>query len=150
MKCPYCNSKETKVVDKRDNEHDGSTRRRRECLVCSKRFTTYERIENIDLSIKKKDGSVEAFSREKLKKGMLKAIRKDELPSGSLAEILDSIEMDLLSKETTVVDSSEIGSLVLEKFKQINPVIYMRFASVYKGFHKLEDFEKEINKLKKQ
>jgi transcriptional repressor NrdR len=149
MKCPYCNSKETKVVDKRDNVHDGTTRRRRECLKCSKRFTTYERIENIDLNIKKKDGCIEAFNRAKLRKGILKAVRKDEISEESLNEIMDSIEMDLLSKESTVVDSSEIGVLVLNRFKEINPVVYMRFASVYKGFNSLEDFEKEISELKK-
>jgi transcriptional repressor NrdR len=149
MKCPYCFSKETKVVDKRDNETEGTTRRRRECLGCSKRFTTYERIENIDLNIKKKDGSCEAFNREKLKKGLLKATRKNEISPELLNEIMDSVEMDLLAKETTLVDSSEIGALVLKKFKEINPVVYMRFASVYKGFESLEDFEKEINELKK-
>ena len=149
MKCPYCFSNNTKVVDKRDNEHEGTTRRRRECLKCAKRFTTYERIENIDLSIKKKDGNCEAFNREKLKKSILKAIRRDEVSSEDLTGILDSIEMDLLSKETTVVESSEVGKLVLEKLKGVSPVAYMRFASVYKGFGSLEDFEKEISALKK-
>lgn len=149
MKCPYCFSNNTKVVDKRDNEHEGTTRRRRECLKCAKRFTTYERIENIDLSIKKKDGNCEAFNREKLKKSILKAIRRDEVSSEDLTGILDSIEMDLLSKETTVVESSEVGKLVLEKLKGVSPVAYMRFASVYKGFGSLEDFENEISALKK-
>ena len=149
MKCPYCFSNDTKVVDKRDNEHEGTTRRRRECLKCAKRFTTYERIENIDLSIKKKDGNCEAFNREKLKKSILKAIRRDEVSSEDLTGILDSIEMDLLSKETTVVESSEVGKLVLEKLKGVSPVAYMRFASVYKGFGSLEDFENEISALKK-
>ena len=149
MKCPYCSSTETKVLDKRDNTHDATTRRRRECLVCSKRFTTYERIENIDLNIKKKDGSCEAFNREKLKKGILKAIKKDEISDEVLNDMIEGIEMDLLGKESTTVESSEVGRLVLEKFKKINPVIYMRFASVYKGFNSLEDFAKEIENLKK-
>ena len=148
MKCPYCSSTETKVLDKRDNVHDSTTRRRRECLKCSKRFTTYERIENIDLSIKKKDGSCEPFNREKLKKSLLKAVKKDEVSEEVLNKILDSIEMDLLSKESTVVESSEVGQLVLEKFKGVSPVAYMRFASVYKGFNSLEDFIAEIEKLK--
>lgn len=149
MKCPYCFSNETKVVDKRDNENEGTTRRRRECLACSKRFTTYERIENIDLSIKKKDGSSQAFNREKLKKSILKAVRRDEISFEDLNSVLDEIEMDLLSKETTVVESSEVGKLVLEKLKKISPVAYMRFASVYKSFHSLEDFSKEVEELKK-
>ena len=149
MKCPYCFSNETKVVDKRDNENEGTTRRRRECLDCSKRFTTYERIENIDLSIKKKDGSCEVFNRDKLRKSVLKSLRRDEISSEDLNAILDGIEMDLLSKETTVVESSEVGKLVLEKLKKISPVAYMRFASVYKSFHSLEDFSKEIDELKK-
>jgi transcriptional repressor NrdR len=148
MKCPYCNSKETKVVDKRDNIHDSTTRRRRECLKCAKRFTTYERIENIDLSIKKKDGVCEPFSREKLKKSLLKAISRDEISVETLNEMLDSIEMDLLSKESTVVDSSEVGAIVLRKLRNLNPVAYMRFASVYKGFTSLDDFVNEIEKLK--
>ncbi len=148
MKCPYCSSTETKVLDKRDNVHDSTTRRRRECLKCSKRFTTYERIENIDLSIKKKDGSCEPFNREKLKKSLLKAVRKDEIPDEVLSGILDSIEMDLLSKESTVVDSSEVGELVLGKLRGVSTVAYMRFASVYKGFNSLEDFVSEIEKLK--
>jgi transcriptional repressor NrdR len=148
MKCPYCNSKETKVVDKRDNVHDSTTRRRRECLQCSKRFTTYERIENIDLNIKKKDGACEPFNREKLKKSLLKAVSRDEISVETLNEMLDSIEMDLLSKESTVVDSSEVGAIVLEKLRDINPVAYMRFASVYKGFVSLDDFVNEIEKLK--
>ncbi len=148
MKCPYCSSTETKVLDKRDNVHDGTTRRRRECLKCSKRFTTYERIENIDLSIKKKDGACEPFNREKLKKSLLKAVRKDEISEEALNKVLDSIEMDLLSKESTTVDSSEVGELVLNRLKALNPVAYMRFASVYKGFNSLEDFIAEIEKLK--
>lgn len=139
-----------KVVDKRDSEYEGTTRRRRECLSCSKRFTTYERVENVDLSIKKKDGSVEAFNREKLKKGVLKALRKDEISSEKLHEILDSVEMGLLSKDSTTIDSSEIGALVLGKLREVSSVAYMRFASVYKGFESLEDFEKEIDRLKKK
>ncbi len=150
MKCPYCSSTEMKVVDKRNNEVDSSTRRRRECLSCTKRFTTYERIENVDLSIKKKDGGVEAFNREKLKKGVMKALRKDEISSEKLHEILDSVEMGLLSKDSTIIDSSEIGVLVLEKLREVSAIAYMRFASVYKGFDSLEDFEKEIDELKKK
>lgn len=150
MKCPYCNSTETKVVDKRDNLVEGTTRRRRECLECNKRFTTYERIENIDLNIVKKDGTVEAFNRDKLKKGILKAVKKDEVSEEKLKEVLDNIEMELLSKESTSVKSVEIGDLVLAQFKDINPVVYMRFASVYKGFNSLEDFEKELMLLKKR
>lgn len=149
MKCPYCFSKNTKVVDKRDNECEGITRRRRECLKCTKRFTTYERVENIELNIKKKDGSVEAFNRDKLRKSILKAVRKGEVSDELLSNVIDSVELDLLAKETTLVNSSEIGLLVLKNFREINPVVYMRFASVYKGFHSLKDFEKEIKELKK-
>ncbi len=149
MKCLYCFSNETKVVDKRDNEHEGTTRRRRECLKCSKRFTTYERIENIDLNIRKKDGNCEVFNREKLKKSLLKALRRDEISVEDLNKILDSIEADLLSKKLTVVDSSEVGELVLNNLKGLSHIAYMRFASVYKGFDTLEDFQKEIDSLKK-
>ncbi len=149
MKCPYCGSEESRVVDKRDNSHEGTTRRRRECEECKNRFTTYERIENIDLNVVKKDGSVEVFNREKLQKGILRAVKRDEMGVDKVKEIVDMIEMDLLSKKSTVVNSKDIGKLVLKHFKNINPVIYMRFASVHKNFSTLEDFKKELDSLKK-
>lgn len=149
MRCPYCGSSETKVIDKRDNLHDSTTRRRRECMSCTKRFTTYERIENIDLNVIKKDGSVESFNREKLAKGIFKALRKDEISDTTINEIIEEIEMDLLSRKSTVIRSTDIGKLVLKKLKGISPVAYMRFASVYKEFSSLQDFKEELKELEK-
>jgi transcriptional repressor NrdR len=146
MRCPYCCSETTKVVDKRDNE-DGSTRRRRECLKCKKRFTTYEKVEKFDISIEKKNGSLENFDREKLMKGIEKAVG----PSIDLDEIqdfADSVERWILNS-TDIVTSREIGLKVLDWLRKKNELAYMRFASVYKDFKTLEDFKKELKSLNK-
>ena len=147
MKCPYCCSETTKVVDKRDNNEDKSTRRRRECLSCKKRFTTYERIEKVDVSIEKKDGSLENFDREKLIKGIEKAVG----PSIDMTEIeifAEDIER-LVLNSTDIVSTKEIGVRVLRWLKDKDALAYMRFASVYKDFKTLGDFEKELKSLSK-
>lgn len=150
MKCPYCASKSSKVVDKRDKDEDGVTRRRRECLSCYKRFTTYERIENIDLHVVKKDGSREQFSREKLFKSVGKAVANSKVDLTQLTRMVDSIEMELLHLDSTEVKSTVIGALVLERLKKIDPVGYMRFASVYNNFKSLDDFRIELDSLSKE
>ena len=147
MKCPYCCSETTKVVDKRDNFEDSSTRRRRECLKCKKRFTTYERVEKFDISIEKKDGSLENFNREKLIKGIEKSVG----PSINMDEIndfADEVERMVLNS-SEIVSTKEIGLMVLDWLKGKDTLSYMRFASVYKDFKTLEDFEKELNSLSK-
>lgn len=154
MKCPYCGSVDTKVVDKRDNDKENFTRRRRECLKCYKRFTTYERIENVELDVLKRDGSTEKFSREKLKKSILKATGKTCRLTGSVKEeqivgIVEDIEMKLLNKESTTIESTEIGKMVLKRLKNLDLVAYMRFASIYKELNNIEDYEKEFKLLKK-
>ena len=145
MKCPYCGNSETDVVETRDTE--GATRRRRGCKDCAKRFTTYERIENIDLVVIKKDGRREKFDREKLRRGLLKSTEKRPIPMDVIEDILIGIEQDLRSRDTTEISSKSIGNLVLKKFKKLDKVAYIRYASVYLDFEGLRDFEKIIEKL---
>ncbi len=147
MKCPYCGSFKTRVVDKRDNREEGLTRRRRECMSCYKRFTTYERIEHIELDVIKRDGSIEKFNREKLKRGLSKATDKRRVEESQIDSLIEDIEMKLLSRKDTMIKSSDIGKMVLTRLRKIDPVAYMRFASVYKDFHSIEDFQKELNLL---
>lgn len=146
MKCPYCGSTEIKVADKRDSG-DGVIRRRRECLKCRKRFTTYERIETIDLLVIKKDGKREQFDREKLKRGLLRACEKRPIQYEKIEKILDWIESKLRLKKKTEVESREIGELVMRKLEKLDKVAYIRFASVYKDFTDLETFHKELKTL---
>lgn len=144
MRCPYCASKNTSVVDKRDSGDDGSTRRRRECAKCYKRFTTYERIENVELDILKKDGTLERFSREKLLKSINKAIGKRPVESSQITKLVEDIEMKLLNRKSKIIKSTDIGSMVLNRLKWMDVVAYMRFASIYKDFGSIQDFEKEL------
>ncbi len=145
MKCPYCGNGDTDVVETRDGE--GATRRRRECHQCGKRFTTYERVENVELVVIKKDARREKFDREKLKKGIVKATEKRPISIDLIDSVVDEIEQELRSKDTTEVASRTIGNLVLKKLKKIDKVAYVRFASVYLDFENLKDFEEIIDKL---
>jgi transcriptional repressor NrdR len=147
MKCPFCDSEATKVVDKRDNRDDSSTRRRRQCLRCSKRFTTYERIEKADLSIQKKDGSLQVFDSEKIRKGITKAIEENKISEDEIDTFLDEVERYVLNSKETV-QSRKIGLMTLEWLKDRDPLAYIRFASVYKEFKSLDDIKKEIENLK--
>lgn len=148
MLCPYCHGVENKVVDKRDNNDTGVTRRRRECLNCKKRFTTYERIENISLSVIKRSGKIEEFDREKLKRGISKAVKKRHLPEESIDELIDDIELKLLNRRSSEIKSTEIGEMVLRRLKKLDTIGYLLFASVYKDFDSIEDFESAIAELK--
>ncbi|OGG18485.1 transcriptional regulator NrdR [Candidatus Gottesmanbacteria bacterium RIFCSPHIGHO2_01_FULL_47_48] len=145
MKCPYCGSEETDVLETRDGEE--STRRRRECQKCTKRFTTYERVENVDLVILKKDGRREKFDREKLRRGIVKATEKRPISTELIGSIVAEIEQELRNRDGVEVSSKTIGNLVLKKLKKIDKVAYVRFASVYLDFGDLADFEKVIEKL---
>ena len=147
MKCPYCGSRDTKVVDKRDKFEEGVTRRRRECLSCGKRFTTYERIENVDLTVLKKDGSMQQYDRNKLYKSISKSVDAS-VTDEQIQQVVDDIEMKLLNMDSTEIKSECIGKHVLEHLRDLDPIAYMRFASVYKGFRTLEQFEEEIDALK--
>ncbi len=148
MFCPFCHSEDTKVVDKRDNSDTGVVRRRRECIICKKRFTTYERIETIPLNVEKRNGAIESFDRNKLKTSILRALRKQNRDEKKVDNIVDEIEMKLLNKQTTLVKTSDIGRMVLARLKKIDKVAYLRFLSVYKNFDSIEKFEKEIYELK--
>lgn len=148
MKCPYCQVNKSKVVDKRDNCETGVSRRRRECLACKKRYTTYERIETINLNVIKKSGSIEEFDREKLKRGILKAVKKRPITEFQIDEIIEDIELKLLNRKSIEIKSTEIGNMVLTRLKKIDAIAYLLFAAVYKDLNTVEDFESEILQLK--
>ncbi|RMF06143.1 transcriptional repressor NrdR [Candidatus Woesearchaeota archaeon] len=147
MKCPYCSSSDIKVVDKRDTEDGKSIRRRRECLNCGKRFTTYERVDMINLIVVKKDGRREQFDRDKLKLGIIRACEKRPVSADKIESIVSDIEARLRNDESIEISSERIGELVMSRLKRIDKVAYIRFASVYREFADLEEFEKELAKL---
>lgn len=146
MKCPFCECEATKVVDKRDNRDDSSTRRRRQCLRCGKRYTTYERIENIDVSIIKKDGSLEKFDQQKIIKGIKKAVDEHKISLEDIEAFAEEIEKQVINSEEPIT-SKEIGLKILEWLRGKDPMAYIRFASVYKGFKGLEEIKDEIKNL---
>lgn len=149
MHCPYCKSTETEVVETRVSEDGSNIRRRRLCVACKKRFTTYERIENITLIIRKKDGNSEQFSREKLKMGILKSCEKTKVTIEQIDKIVDEVEKELLNEDSVEIDSKKIGRLVATRLKKIDKIAYIRFASVFQHFVDIEDFEREVKKLLK-
>ena len=149
IKCPYCHQEETRVIDKRETEDFLTTRRRRECLACNKRFTTYERIET-DLTVIKKDGKKEIFLREKLKSGIEKALEKRPVSMEQLNQLLDNIEAQLRNMPSSEVTSSVVGELAMKKLKSLDKVAYIRFASVYREFEDPSEFVEEIKILKKK
>lgn len=150
MHCPYCNSDQTEVAETRVSDEGNNIRRRRLCSSCKKRFTTYERVENITLLVKKKDNRTEQFNREKLRNGILKSSEKTTVTPKDVEQIVDEIERELLGGEGVEVDSTKIGRIVALKLKKIDKVAYIRFASVFKHFVDLEAFEKEVKKLIKK
>lgn len=147
MKCPYCGSRETEVIETRDSEDLETIRRRRACLKCEKRFTTYERIETVNLTVIKKDGKREQFDREKLKGGILKACEKTRVPVEKIEKIVAEVERELRGAESVEVESKKIGQMVANKLKKIDKVAYIRFSSVFRRFVDVEDFEKEVKRL---
>ena len=146
MKCPYCGSRETKVIDKRDTE--AITRRRRECGSCGRRFTTYERAEVLDLYVIKKDGRRESFDRQKLLRGLLRACEKRPVSRPDIDRLVSEIEQQLLSKRSNEISHEVIGELVMEGLRELDKVAYIRFASVYREFKDAEDFERELQELR--
>lgn len=147
MKCPFCGYTESKVIDSRPTDENERIRRRRECIQCSKRFTTYETIEDVPIIVIKKDRSREVFDRNKILKGMLRACEKRKVTVAELDEKIDEIEAQLQSSVDREVSSSRIGELIMEKLKEIDEVAYVRFASVYKEFDSAESFRDELAKL---
>jgi transcriptional repressor NrdR len=146
MLCPYCNNENTKVTDKRDSQ--AVTRRRRECLKCEKRFTTYERVE-LDLNVLKKDNVRQKFDRAKLKAGIEKAFEKRPISTDEIESVVEDIETRIyrFAKDKDI-KSSKIGEIIMAKLKKVDKVAYIRFASVYREFADLDDFKKEIRELK--
>jgi len=150
MKCPACGHDEDKVVDSRATKDDTAVRRRRECLKCGKRFTTYEYIENTPLMVIKKDGRREPFRREKLKAGILKACEKRPISPATIDEVVDSIESSLQKQMRTEVTSKDIGESVMQALFNLDEVAYVRFASVYRHFKDINQFMEELRNLLKK
>lgn len=149
MRCPYCGSKETEVVETRDSDDLETIRRRRACLKCQKRFTTYERVETVNLFVIKKDGKREQFNRDKLRNGIARSCEKTTVPLEDIDRIVVDIERELRSGDSVEVESKRIGQMVAQRLKKIDKVAYIRFASVFKRFVDIEDFEREVQRLLK-
>ena len=147
MKCPFCGCEESKVIDSRPTDENERIRRRRECVQCGKRFTTYEVIEDVPIIVIKKDKSREVFDRNKVLKGMLRACEKRPVTSTELENAINEIEATLQSATDREVTSVRIGELIMEKLNDIDEVAYVRFASVYKAFDSASSFIEEISKL---
>ena len=146
MKCPFCEYEESKVIDSRPTDEGEAIRRRRECLKCGKRFTTYEKIENIPLMVIKKDGSRQMFDRQKLLNGIMRACEKRPVKTSDM-EHIEAATQNLLERE---ISSQKIGEMVMERLPKIDEVAYVRFASVYRQFKDINTFVEEVNKLLKR
>ena len=147
MRCPYCGYGESKVIDSRPAEEGSTIRRRRECLACQKRFTTYEIIERLPLVVIKRDGSRQTFDKIKVMNGMLRACEKRPVSIQSLEKISDEVEQELQNYLEREVNTTEIGEMVMERLKSVDEVAYVRFASVYRQFKDVNTFLEELNKL---
>jgi transcriptional repressor NrdR len=147
MRCPFCGHAETKVVDSRTSESQDAIRRRRECLQCAERFTTYERREEMPLMVTKKAGEVEPFDRGKLLRGLMVATAKRNVSMERLEQLIDDIESELHNEFRYEVDSSQVGDMVLRRLRDVDKVAYVRFASVYKEFQDLDEFTSELRNL---
>ncbi|HEY8391374.1 MAG TPA: transcriptional regulator NrdR [Capillibacterium sp.] len=147
MRCPFCHHQESKVIDSRSSEEGAVIRRRRECLACERRFTTYERIEEEPLIVIKKDGRREPFSREKILNGLRKACEKRPLSFDTLEKIADEVEQAIRKRNETETPSSVIGELIMDRLKEIDEVAYVRFASVYRQFKDIDIFMRELQNL---
>lgn len=149
MKCPYCGFVEDKVIDSRPTEEHNAIRRRRECLQCTKRFTTYEKVESVPLMVIKKDKTRQAFDREKLLNGLLRACEKRPVSIEQLEKLVDEIEVQILNTLKREITTQEIGEMVMTKLKELDEVAYVRFASVYRQFRDINTFMEELHKLLK-
>ena len=147
MRCPFCNFENTKVIDSRPAEETNSIRRRRVCEDCGKRFTTYEKIETLPVMIVKKDRTREAYDRSKIEKGIMLACHKRPISSEQMTEAIDCVENSIFSLEKSEVESSYVGELIMEKLKGMDPVAYVRFASVYREFRDADIFMEELKKF---
>jgi transcriptional repressor NrdR len=145
--CPFCNHREDKVIDSRESKEGDVIRRRRECLKCERRFTTYERSDDIPFMVVKRDGRREKFERQKVLEGLLKACQKRPVGVAKLAEVVDAVETKLAESPDREISTTEIGELVMERLKSLDKIAYVRFASVYRDFQDVEAFFTEIKDL---
>lgn len=150
MKCPYCGNLDSKVIDSRPTDDSTSIRRRRECINCGKRFTTYEKVEQLPILVIKKDNSREVYDRDKILKGMIKACEKRPVPVKLLEDITDEIDKKISNSMVREITAAEIGEMVMEKLKNVDEVAYVRFASVYRQFKDINTFMDELKKLLKE
>ena len=147
MKCPYCGDQESKVVDSRHSEDGASIRRRRECLACQRRFTTYETVESLPIIVVKRDSSRQPFDRNKILNGMIRACEKRPVTTAQMEAAVDAIEQRIQNSLEREVTSAYIGELVMEQLKPLDEVAYVRFASVYRQFKDINSFMLELNKI---
>ena len=147
MKCPYCGEQDSKVVDSRHSEDGTSIRRRRECLKCSKRFTTYELVESLPIVVVKRDGSRQSFNRQKILNGMLRACEKRPVSLAAMEAAVDEIEQIIQNALEREISTEQVGELVMERLKKMDEVSYVRFASVYRQFKDLNSFVQELNQM---
>ena len=147
MKCPYCKSMDTKVTDSRDTDDGASIRRRRQCLSCGRRFTTYETVEITPLRVIKKDGAREMFNRNKLRNGLLKACEKRNISASQIEDIINQVEKKIRNDLKQEVSSEAIGNIVMDELRQLDQVAYVRFASVYREFKDIGSFMNELKEL---
>ena len=149
MRCPFCNHPEDKVIDSRESKEGESTRRRRECLKCARRFTTYERIDEIPYMVVKKDGRREKFDRQKVMQGLVRASEKRPISMSRLAGIIDEVETRLSETPDRELSTVEIGEMLMESLKALDKIAYVRFASVYRDFQDVDAFLREVGELMK-
>ncbi len=147
MRCPYCGSTDDRVVDSREAREGSEVRRRRECAACHRRFTSYERVDELPATVVKRDGRREAFDRDKLLNGLLTACEKRQVPRSELVEIVDSVEAELAAREVREMSTEEIGNLVIDQLRRLDQVAYVRFASVYRRFEDVNQFMDELRRL---
>lgn len=147
MKCPFCGDQEDKVIDSRPTEEGSAIRRRRECVKCSGRFTTYEKIENIPLMVIKKDGTRESFNKDKILNGIIKACEKRPVTADQIEKIANQVEIEIYNMMKKELRSDEIGEILMKNLKDLDEVAYVRFASVYRQFKDIDTFLEEVKKL---
>ena len=147
MKCPYCSSDNTRVIDSRPADDNNAIRRRRLCDDCGKRFTTYEKVETIPLIVIKKDDNREQYDRYKVEGGILRACHKRPVSAGQISQLVNMVEVDIFNREEKEISSSEIGEIVMNRLQELDPVAYVRFASVYREFKDVNTFMDEIKKI---
>ena len=147
MKCPFCSSETTRVIDSRPADDNNSIRRRRMCDECGKRFTTYEKVETIPLIVIKKDNNREQYDRAKIEAGVLRACHKRPISANDINKLIDEVETEIFSREEKEIPSDEIGEIVMDKIKDLDDVAYVRFASVYREFKDVNTFMSELKKM---